>query len=137
MLFVSIVSFSVSSVFLEANHIALAFIITLLKVANAFKDASSTMVVLRTLELPGLIVHGNGDVDGSEEIALGTRIYTGGLQGACKSLKKLGEGVSEGLCSSDILDYRIFVGRRKWEAESCRKKFWWDVATAACARPIA
>lgn len=128
---------SVSSVFLEANHIALAFIITLLKVANAFKDAVVYHGGPEDAELPGLIVHGNGDVDGSEEIALGTRIYTGGLQGACKCLK-LGEGVSKDYGSSDILDYRIFVGRRKWEAGELQKEIsggMWQ--PAACARPIA
>ena len=148
----------------------------MLLVAEAFKEGG---VVYNGgpvgAEQPGVVVHGRGDVlGGCEEIAPGTRIYTGGLEDACRLLKAkkqtkpgmLEQAVEDLVGSSaasrtteastsaptaaaaaapgpsktttDVLDYRLFVGKRKWEARELEgevaRGLWQPVA---CARPIA
>ncbi|KAL3900157.1 MAG: hypothetical protein SGPRY_012512 [Prymnesium sp.] len=71
---------------------------------------------------PALLVHGL-PLEGSEEIAPGTRIYTGGEEAAI-------EGVLRGEYSP--LDFRWFVGRQEKLHTSTGE---WR--TLACARPVA
>ena len=117
-------------------------------------------------DAPGFVVHGNGEMlEGAKEIAPGTGIYTGGIKAACASVRRSGErkkrealfqlpgmyekvlraakatGMrppAEGLPETDVLDYRLFVGRRQWgpgELEKEVARGLWQ--PAACARPVA
>ena len=57
-------------------------------------------------ELPGLMIHGEEDVKGSQEIVKGSGIYVGGIQDAA-------ERVIEGKNNAE--DFRFFVGRKTFE----------------------
>ena len=71
---------------------------------------------------PGMLIHGT-ELDGAEELAPGTRIFTGGFEAAVAAVKA-------GTCRP--LDFRFFIGRRK-DVET-RQGAWVPVA---CARPVA
>ena len=79
-------------------------------------------------ELPAVMVHGYGEIEGAEEIAPGTKVYRGGIDGAI-------EGILSG--KYNPLDFRFFVGRYEYKNGEL------DLAvnaskyqTIACARPI-
>lgn len=55
----------------------------------------------------GIMIHGIADLQGAKEISPGTGIYYGGERDAC-------DAVLSGKCS--VLDFRFFVGRKRWEA---------------------
>ncbi len=80
------------------------------------------------MDAPAVMLHGYGDIEGAEEIAPGTKVYKGGIDGAI-------EGILSGKYSP--LDFRFFVGRYNYKNGDL------DVAvnankyqTIACARPI-
>merc|ERR1711920_868847 len=79
-------------------------------------------------ELPAVMIHGYGEIEGAEEIAPGTKLYKGGIDGAI-------EGILSG--KYNPLDFRFFVGRYEYKNGEL------DLAvnaskyqTIACARPI-
>lgn len=81
----------------------------------------------------GIMIHGIAALRGAKEIAPGTGIYYGGERDAC-------DAVLSGECS--VLDFRFFVGRKRWGAAGPSSSLRGQLASGAyksfaCARSVA
>lgn len=101
----------------------------LVKFLNAFENICAVYIGgPDKMGEPAIMIHGFGELDGSKEIAPGTKIYRGGINAAI-------DGVMSG--KYNPMDFRFFVGRHEYKNGEL------DVAVhaskyqpLACARPI-